>query len=301
MINLSQLRVFVEVAETGGIRAAAHRVGRTPGAVSMALKQFEEGTGGVLFEGERKARLTRFGQFVYDEARALLAHGERVTRSISAFSNNGAGNIDAAILPSLAVVFLPETMQELLAARPTLGINIRDLDSRGILEAVSRAVVEIGIASYHPASSVSYEPLFSEPLNLVCRDDDPLCEIARPLVGADIAGRVFIGNNSFDPLVMPDFLSAIAPQRLHVRSTISLLALVQTGVGLTILPTLSRFQGSDNLRFLPIADQTAKRTVYLLRHSERALSPAAQLFASVIRSVIDKRAPTYNLSAASET
>lgn len=301
MINLSQLRVFVDVAEAGGIRAAAQRIGRTPGAVSMALKQFEEGVGGTLFEGERKARLTRFGQFVYDEARTLLAHSDRVTRSINAFSNNGAGNIDAAILPSLAVVFLPETMQELLAAKPTLGINIRDLDSRGIQEAVSREVVEIGIASYRPTSSVTYEALFSEPLNLVCRNDDPLCEISRPLVNTDVAGRVFIGNNSYDPLVMPDFLSKISPQRLHVRSTISLLALVQAGIGLTILPTLSRFQGGDNLRFLPIADQNAKRTVYLLRNSERALSPAAQLFASVIRSVIAKRAPSYNLSAASET
>lgn len=297
MINLSQLRVFVAVADAGGIRAAAERVGRTPSAISMSLKQLEDEVQGVLFEGERKARLTRFGQFVYDEARSLLTHGDRVTRSISAFSNNGAGNIDAALLPSVAVVFLAATMQRLLAARPTLGINIRDLDSRSIQEAVSREMVEIGVASYHPTSSVIYEALFSEPLNVVCRSDDPLCGVSRPLVQEDVADRVFIGNNSYEPLVMPDFLSMTRPQRLHVRSTTSLLALVQAGVGLTILPALSRHQISDNLRFLPIADQNAKRTVYLLRNSDRALSPAAQLFASVIKSVIAERASSYSLSA----
>jgi len=302
MISLSQLRVFVAVAETGGVRTAARRIGRTPSAVSMALKQLEDETGGVLFEGERKARLTRFGQFVYDEARSLLAHGDRVTRSISAFSNNGAGNIDAALLPSLAVVFLPETMHRIISERPTLGINIRDLDSRGIQEAVSREVIEVGIASYYAisavTSAVTYEALFSEPLNIVCRADDPLCGLARPLAWQDVAERIFIGNNSYDPLIMPEFQSGATVQKLHVPSTTSLLALVQAGVGLTILPTLSRFHGSDNLRFLPIADRNAKRTVYLLTNSERVLSPAAQLFAQTIKAVIAERGPDYGLSAA---
>lgn len=298
MINLSQLRMFIEVADAGGIRAAAQRVGRTPSAISMALKQLEEEAGGSLFEGERKARLTRFGQFVYEEARSLLAHGERVTRSIGAFSGNGAGNIDAALLPSVAVAFLPAAMQRILAERPTMGINIRDLDSRSIQEAVSRETVELGIASYHPTSSVTYEALFSEPLSVVCRSDDPLCGIGRPLAQEDVAGRIFIGNNSYEPLIIPDFLAKASPERLRVRSTTSLLALVQAGVGLTILPTLSRFLGSDNLRFLPIADRNAKRTVYLLRNSDRTPSPAAQLFAAVIRSVIAELAPSYNLSAA---
>lgn len=297
MISLSQLRVFVAVADSGGIRAAAERIGRTPSAISMALKQFEDEAGGPLFEGERKARLTRFGQFVYDEARSLLAHGDRVTRSITAFSKNGAGNIDAALLPSLAVVFLPETMKRIIVEKPTLGINIRDLDSRSIQEAVSREAVEIGIASYHPASTVTYEALFSEPLNVVCRLDDPLCQISRPLVQQDVADRVFIGNNSYEPLLVPDFLSRSTPQRLHVRSTTSLLALVRAGVGLTILPTLSRHLGSEGLGFLPIADRNAKRTVYLLSNSERGLSPAAQLFADTIKSVIADQGPNYGLSA----
>jgi len=297
MVNLSQLRVFVAVADAGGIRAASDRLARTPSAISMSLKQFEDEVQGVLFEGERKSRLTHFGQFVYDEARSLLTHSERVTRSINAFSNNGAGYIDAALLPSVAVVFLPEIMQRLLSDKPTIGIRIRDLDSRSVQEAVSRETAEMGVASYHPTSSVTYEALFSEPLHVVCRSEDPLCAIDRPLVRSDVSDRVFIGNNSYEPLVMPDFLAQTRQQRLHVLSTTSLLAIVQAGIGLTILPALSRHQSGSDLRFLPIADQNAKRTVYLLRNSERTLSPAAQLFASVLRTVIAERAMSYGLSA----
>lgn len=57
-------------------------------------------------------------------------------------------------------------------------------------------------------------------------------------------------------------------------------------IGVTVLPTLSRLQGNENLRFLPIADRNAKRTVYLLTHADRSLSPAAQHFATIVKAVI---------------
>ena len=41
MIKLEALRVYMTVAEIGNIRDAADRLGRTPSAVSMALKQLE--------------------------------------------------------------------------------------------------------------------------------------------------------------------------------------------------------------------------------------------------------------------
>ena len=41
MISLTGLRSFVAVVDTGGIRAAADQIHRTPSAVSMTLKQLE--------------------------------------------------------------------------------------------------------------------------------------------------------------------------------------------------------------------------------------------------------------------
>lgn len=297
MASLFQFRVFIAVAESGGIRAAADKIGRTPSAISMTLKQLEAELGGLLFEGERKVHLSRFGQFVYDEGRSLIAHGDRVMRSVSAFSKNSTGNVEAALLPSIAVAFLPQTMRRMIAESPAIEVNVRDLDSRGIQEAVSREIVEVGIASYHSSSSVTYEALFSEPLNLVCRSDDPLCILDRPLSWQDVVDRTFISNNSYDPLIMPDFISTVVPQRLHVPSTTSLLAVVQAGIGVTVLPTLSRLQGNDSLSFLPIADRNAKRTVYMLTHADRSLSPAAHHFAITIKSVIAEYGAVRGLSA----
>jgi len=48
---------------------AAKELGRTPSAVSMMLKQFEDHIGAPLFEAGRKSRLTALGEMIHVEAR----------------------------------------------------------------------------------------------------------------------------------------------------------------------------------------------------------------------------------------
>jgi len=293
---MSQLRALVAVADSGGIRAAAVRLGRTPSAVSMALKQLEEELGGTVFEGERKTRLTRFGEFVCDQARSLLEHHERARRTIDAYSRNSAGNVDVAVLPSVAVAFLPRTLAIMQAEAPTIAINARDLDSSAVQEAVSREVVEIGVAGYRPVSDIGAEPLFTEPLNIVCREDDPLATVEGPIPWNMVANRTFIGNGSYETLATPEFLRILEGHTLHVRSVISLLAVVRAGVGITVLPRLTHLQSNDGLCFLPIDDPNAIRTVYLLSRSDRNLSPAGRRFIAVFRQVVAGIASDYGLT-----
>lgn len=295
MMNLAQLRVLLAVVDAGGIRPAADRIGRTPSAVSMTLKQLEGYLGGALFEGERKARLTRFGEFVHDQARSLVEHSERVSQAIDAFSHNGAGNVDVALLPSVAIAFLPDMLLHMGKLAPTVSVNVRDLDSTGVCEAVGRESVEIGIASYRPAPEISHEPLFSEPLRLVCHCEDPLCEYEGPIPWDMIASRPFIANGSYDTLPGLESLPIVNRHQLFVRSTISLLSVVQAGVGVTILPELSRLQAGDQIRFLPIDDPDSLRTVYILSRSDRKLSPAAECFAEIVKSTVEAQAERFGL------
>ncbi|MFT5446017.1 MAG: DNA-binding transcriptional LysR family regulator [Gammaproteobacteria bacterium] len=67
-IKIEMLRCFVAVAQSGKLVDAAEKLGRTPSAVSMMLKQFEQHLGAPLFESERKNRLTALGAFALTEA-----------------------------------------------------------------------------------------------------------------------------------------------------------------------------------------------------------------------------------------
>jgi LysR family transcriptional regulator, carnitine catabolism transcriptional activator len=294
--NLMQFRVLVAVAETGGIRAAAERIHRTPSAVSMTLKQLEDELGGDLFEGERKTRLTRFGEFVLDHARGLLEHSDRVDRSISSFAHNGAGSIEIAVLPSISLTFLPRALQIFRSEIHAAVVRVRDLDSQAIVEAVSREVVDWGIASYSRLPDIDVEPLFSEPLMLVVREDDPLCRTTEPIRWESLRERPFVGNGICDGIDTPAFLTINEHQIMHARSVLSLLSIVREGIGVTVLPSLTRIGGADGLRFLPIKDPKARRSVCLLSRSDRNMSPAARHFAKVIRGLIAEQAHEYGLA-----
>jgi len=295
--NLMQYRVLVAVAETGGIRAAAERIHRTPSAVSMTLKQLEDEIGGALFEGERKARLTRFGEFVVDRARDLLEHSGRVDRSISSFIHNGAGSIEIAVLPSISLTFLPRALQIFRAEKDAAVVRVRDLDSQAIAEAVSREVIDWGIASSRRLPDIDVQLLFSEPLSLVVREDDPLCEIDGPIPWDALRDHSFVGNGICDGIDTPAFLSINEHQIMHARSVMSLLSIVREGIGITVLPSLTRIGGVGGVRFLSIDDPKARRNVCLLSRSDRNMSPAARSFARILRDLIAQYAGEYGLDA----
>ena len=64
------------IATHGSLAEAADALGRTPSAVSMMLKQFEDHVGSALFETARKSRLTPIGELILTEASREVAHFE---------------------------------------------------------------------------------------------------------------------------------------------------------------------------------------------------------------------------------
>ena len=175
MISLTGLRSFVAVVETGGVRAAADQIHRTPSAVSMTLKQLELDIGAPLFESERKSTLSNVGRVVLEEARGMLAHYERACAAMTTFAADRLGRCDIASVPSVAVTLLPRAIARVRQAEGLFDIHVRDIDSSAIVDAVENGVVEVGLcvlANKRP--ELTFEALFREPLDFVCRVDHPL-------------------------------------------------------------------------------------------------------------------------------
>lgn len=294
--NLGLLRVFVVVAESGSIRPAAERLGRTVSAVSMALKQLESDVGTNLFEGERKIRLTKAGQFTLEQARSVLEHYERAWGALRAFAQNQVGRIDVASVPSIAATLLPEAIRRSRQRSPKLEIEVRDMDSRAVLDAVQKDIAEVGFATVdRPVPGLSIAPLFSDNLELVCNAKDPLVRLKRPVTWKDLRGRIFLANGTCENISTPEFQEIFKSAQLQVHNVTSLIALVGANVGLTVLPRLSKPPSDRSVRFLPIADQTAKREVGTIVKSEQSLSPAGSAFIKIVHSVVRDQAQTLGI------
>ena len=262
----------------------------------MTLKQFEERIGATLFQTDRKSQLTDVGMMVAREIRLFLEHADATGRNIVSYAQGLRGQLDVACVPSISVAFLSATLERYWERHPNVQINVRDMDSRSVQEAVATGIAEIGIASrYSPLESLKFTPLFEDRLALVCTDDDPLCDTDQPIEWDALRSRIFFANSTHKQLRTPAFLEIEAGKKADIPNIVSLLSLVRSHAGITILPRLSALQGAVGVRFLPLADEGASRVVGTLVREDHTLSPAAIGFIKILTDAVAEHAADYDV------
>lgn len=285
-IKIEMFRCFAAVANSGNLADAADKLGRTPSAVSMMLKQFEDHLGAPLFESERKSRLTPLGAFALKEAIREIDHFERTVISIDNFARSKAGFVRIAAVPSVAEKILPQVVRGFVQDRPGVRIDIRDMDSAGVLRELDRERVDIGLAtSVGVGAEIDRENLFSDAFGVVSRADHPLAASAAPLAWEALEQWPYIASGVTALIDSKSFQAMASRSLLMVRNTTSLLALVRAGVGITVLPRLVVDIADPTLVFLPVADKTAQRSIDVLKRAHTSLAPAAEIFEQALRRI----------------
>lgn len=284
MIKTEMLRCFVAVARSGNLADAGDVLGRTPSAVSMMLKQFEAHLGAPLFESERKSKLTALGAFALEEAMRELDHFERSVSAIESFARAKSGFVRIAAVPSVAESILPRVVRGFLRDRPGVRVDIRDMDSAGVLRELERERVDLGLATGVDAGGgIERETLFSDAFGVVCRNDHPLADEELSLDWRALESWPLIANGLCAHIADEVFQRVFAQSQLMVRNTTSLLAMVRADVGVTVLPRLVVDKAERELKFLPVADPSARRRIDILRRAHSSPSPALRSFEDAVR------------------
>ncbi|MFV1875599.1 LysR family transcriptional regulator [Nioella sp.] len=282
-IKIEMLRCFRAVVDQGSLAEAAAELGRTPSAVSMMLKQFEEHIGAPLFETARKSRLTPLGQLIHTEARRELDHFDRTVSTIEGLSRAELGFVRLSVTPSLAQSVLPPILQRFLLDHPNVRVDMADMDSAAVHEDLKAERADIGLASIGALQGFDCRPLFSDRFGVICRRDHPLARDWDQLTWVDLDGVDFIANGLCSQIRHEGFAAILDKARLMVRNTASLLGLVKAGVGITVLPRLVVLPEFTDLAFLPLADTDARREVWMITQPRQMLTPAARALAESIR------------------
>lgn len=274
-IKIEMLRTFRAVVQHGSLTNAAEALGRTPSAVSMMLRQFEENVGAPLFESGRKARLTSLGQMVDDIARREIEHFNRTVEAIEGLSRAQSGLVRLAVTPSLGQSLAPGVIAAFRRDHPGVRIELRDMTTAEIHAALRADAADIGLASDGPLPGFEGQVLLSDPFGVVCHSEHELARDWDRLTWSDLVGVEFIENGLCGQITDAAFGPVLAGARLVAPNTSSLLALVRAGMGTTVLPQLAVPPSDRSLAFLPLVDTSARREVWLLAQPEDALSPAA--------------------------
>jgi DNA-binding transcriptional LysR family regulator len=290
--DLQQLQAFVAVADQGSFRAAAERIHLSAPALSRRIERLEELLGARLFQRSTRAvRLTRVGQAFLERARAALDDLESAVLGINEISARHAGRVAIACLPTAAATLMPRAIQSFSKAMPHVRIRVIDEGMNEVAASVESGEADLALGFAAPSDQgLKFDPLWRDPYVLAMRRDHPLAR-KRGIKLADAAGQPWlsVARTSRNRQVLDDYFTASgrSPQAwLEVSHVATLLAMVEAGLGVGIVPSSAIPPRHAALAAVNLADVKLHRHIGLLTLEGRRLTPVAQRFHDHLKRVL---------------
>ena len=279
--KIAQLRHFVWVAELRGFHNAAEKACRTQPAISLSIRDLENKLSTPLFE-KRNAKttvtdLTPFGRYFLPKAKELIAHHDNVAQDMALMSEHKTGHLRLASVPSIACHMLPELLTEFVADSPDLHISFFDDNSEAVLRKVEKKQVDIGIASLpheHEHADINFTPIWQDQIGLVCPINHPLAE-AEDIHWKELRKHRLIRNGTSRLLEGTEAEPLLKDSQFLISNMLSLIAMIEVGLGVTTLPWFAFPKENHKLRFIPMTTPKIIRQIGIVRLNNKSLSPAA--------------------------
>lgn len=287
-LKIAQLRHFVWVAELKGFHAAAEKAHRTQPAISLSIKDLENKLGETLFEKRNakssNAELTPFGRHFLPQAKELIAHHDRIAEDMTLMAEHKTGHLRLASVPSIASRMLPSILSRFVANAPDLHISFYDDNASAVLKMVENQQVDFGIASLWKAEEhgdKSFTPIWEDHVGVVCPRDHPLaCETS--LHWETLRDHRLISNGTSRLLEGTEAEPLLLDSQFYISNMISLVAMLEAGLGVTTLPRFAFPEESNTLTFIPLTTPEVVRRIGIVRLSNKSLPPAADALVQFI-------------------
>lgn len=281
-----RLRLLTELALRGTIAAVADAVMLSPSAVSQQLAVLETETKTSLLERYgRRVRLTAAGELLVAEAHEILAAIERAEARLEALRTEVSGSIRISALPSAAGTLVPSVVAGLRERHPLLAIHVTELETHEALRALRLADLDVALIDDSDSQAdvedrlIRRIALFQDRLVAVVPPDhrlrraksvalDLLRDESWAMEEPDTTYCRFVTDlcrrAGFEPAVV-----------VRARSIDVLLAFIESGAGVSILPELHLRGTRRRIVHIPIATQVSRRVMIATRRAG-ANHPAVQ-------------------------
>lgn len=300
-LNLQQLSAFLTLADTGSFGDAAESLGVSQPALSRTIQQIEGKLGARLFDRDtRKLRLTPAGERLEPLARRLITEYQEVFAEFDDFVAGRQGLVRIAALTSVAAMLLPSTIVSFRERQPDVRIQIWEDVGRPVHSAVLEGRADIGLSTPPPINSdLRYRPLLRDEVVLVCRKDDMLAQ-REEHDWSVFATRAFVilspetGLRTMIDRAM-DEAGVAAEPLFSCKQPTTIGSMVNAGLGISALSRLTLAQlDSPTLVYRKLRNPAVARSIGVVTHAARSLSPAARLFLKELDAQAKLLAPSIN-------
>lgn len=290
-MDLSQLEIFLSIAEEKSFSRAAEKMLRTQPAISIAIKRLEEELGESLFDRSSKnGALTEAGKILLSYAQRMINLRDEAKESVSELRGMFRGRLTIGANESTSLYLLPPLLMEYRKRHPKIKIEVfRNVSEKIPLEIQERNL-DFGFLSYDPMHpQLQSIEIHRDELTLVVPPKHPLAKQKQVTV-KDLGEEQFVAHNVKTPSRTKIF-ELFAQNRTPLNICIELATLetikefVLLNVGIAILPRLA-VENEINvgkLAEVQVKGMKIEKALRLVYRREQSLSHAAKSFLDIVR------------------
>lgn len=161
-MQISDFRLFLEVAELGSFTKAAIQRQTVQSHISRQISQLERHCGGVLFRRTgRGVELTEYGAYVAQKVRFWLNETDTLITDLRDSAGVPRGEVRLGLIPSAATPLMTEVYKRLQNEYPQIKLNVREGQGGELDALLDTGAVDMAILFRYEKPNNSDETLLS--------------------------------------------------------------------------------------------------------------------------------------------
>ena len=291
-ITFRQLRLFLALADTGSVTAAARAMHVTQPTASMQLREITEAIGLPLYEViSRKVYLTEAGRALAQTARSVASEWDSYQQQMDGLRGLTRGKLRIAVV-STATYFVPRLLGGFCQRFPDVEIALEVLNRDGVVARLRENQDDLYIMSRPPLDLDLVDHVFlPNPLVVIAPESSALC-LESNLTVHDLAEERFLlrERGSGTRMAVDAHFQSLdfAPRvRLELGSNEALKEAVAAGLGIAVMSehALGDVAALSGVRVLPVASFPIRSQWHVVHLHGKRLSPLAEAFLGHLKQI----------------
>ncbi len=283
-MSLSKYKILMSVIELGSLTKAAQSLGCTQSAVSHSIDSLEKELGFALLKRSRSGiRLTGEGEQLLPALRNLLSSAEQLDQTVSSIRGLDTGTVRIGAFTSVAVHWLPSILKQFQQDYPNVDFKLLNGDYHDVENWLSDGSVDIGFVNMPCRLDCETIALMEDRLLAILPLNSRFASYPRfPLVECETEPFISLLESSDHDARRALEAAGVKPNvRFYTKDDYAILAMVEQGLGMSIMPELLLRGRQYHLHMLPLIPE-AKRTIGLAVAAGDKAGPATRRFADYV-------------------
>lgn len=267
LFDLTDLRLFIYIAEQKSLTKAAERLHLSLAAASNRVKEMESRFGVRLLYRENKGvQLSPAGETMLVHAQQFMQQVERMKSEMQQYNNGIKGHIRIFANTTAVTEFMPEVLGDFLARHPHVNVAMEERLNHDIVRAVQEGTADIGVvAGLSAAPGLEFINFSTDHLVLATRPGHPLAGAGTTSFASTLE---FEHVGLHEGSTLQHFLARIVAEtgqqlklRIQVRSFEAMCRMIAANVGIGVLPrsVAARYAASMGLDIVELSEPWAVR------------------------------------------